>query len=200
MRNKKIFANILLVLFVSFNFSCVSWRGGNIKVPELKSSLIEKNKKLIVVTSKALFDGSASFIGGQAEGKYLKKEIERNFKKANFYYKYLDNAVSDTYLITFTWDRQSATSVFGKIWAVLGWLSLYAIPWWASYNMQLTVGVYDSGKLLKEYKYMDTQTDLFQILLVLGTPFAHPNYATEKIAKDFVQKAVHDIQRDIKFM
>lgn len=180
--------------------NCVGWRGVTITAPEKVPQIEYKATQAVTVNIKTTMDGSASFVGGAVEGKYLKESIEKYYKDASVNFIISDDAISNGYLITYNWDRKkTGPAVIGGPLLFLCFLTLCTVPAWTNYDMETKVRVYKAGQVLKEYTYNAGQTDLFQNLLILGTPFAHPNYTTEKIADAVVRRSLEDIKRDIQF-
>lgn len=192
--------NTLAVVGLFAAVGCVGWRGQTITAPDKVPQIEQKAQQVITINIKTMLDGSASFVGGAVEGKYLKEAVQKHYKEANLNFSLNDDAISSGYLITYNWDRKSTTNkVLGGIMGFVSGITLTVIPFWSSYDMETKVRVYKSGTILKEYVYSGEQTDFFQILMLLGMPFAHPNYATDKIADAVVRKSLEDIKKDIQF-
>jgi hypothetical protein len=197
---KKIREFTLAAVFATAVINCVGWRGVTITAPEKVPQIEYKALQPVTINVKTTQDGSASFVGGMVEGKFLKEAIQKHYKDANINFSLNDDAVSNGYLITYNWDRKNTTpKVLGFVMSFLSGLTLTVIPFWSSYDMETKVRVYKSGALQKEYVYNASQTDFIEILMILGMPFAHPNYATEKIADAVVRRSLEDIKRDIQF-
>ena len=197
---KKINLSITVGMLLVFAVKCVGWRGQTITAPEQVPQITYKAPQPITVNIKTLQEGSASFVGGMVEGKYLKEAVQKYYKDANLNFAISEDAISNGYLITYNWDRKGTTpKALGGVMAFVSGITLLVIPSWSSYDMETKVRVYKSGAVLKEYTYLSTQTDFFQILMLLAMPFAHPNYATEKIADAVVKKSLEDIKQDIQF-
>ncbi len=200
MNNLKQKLHILAGVYLLTALGCVGWRGQTIAAPDKVPQIEYKVQQPITVNIKTMLDGSASFVGGAVEGKYLKEAVQKHYKDANLNFSINDDAISSGYLITYNWDRKGTTNkVLGGIMGFVSGITLTVIPFWSSYDMETKVRVYKSGTILKEYAYTGEQTDFFQILMILGMPFAHPNYSTEKIADAVVRRSLEDIKKDIQF-
>lgn len=183
-----------------FAMNCVGWRGVTITAPEKVPQIEYKAPQPVTINVKTMQDGSASFVGGMVEGKFLKEAVQKHYKDANINFSLNDDAVSNGYLITYNWDRKGTTpKALGVVMSIFSGLTLTVIPFWSSYDMETKVRVYKSGALQKEYVYNSSQTDFIEILMLFAMPFAHPNYATDKIADAVVRKSLEDIKRDIQF-
>ncbi len=182
-----LFGAILLVA------NCIGWRGHNIQAPEKLSPIQSKVQQPVSIYVKA-------GIAGSFQEKALKESAEKHFKAANLSVSITDkDSMATGYLITYKWEPVSKDTFFNGFLNGLGIITVGIIPSWNSKDIVTKVKVYKGNQVLKEYVYTEPMTQLNQILLIFGMPFAFPGSVEEKIADATVMKSVEDIQRDIQF-
>lgn len=173
--------------------NCIGWRGNNIKTSDTVPQIQAKIQQPVSIYAKA-------GVAGSFQEKALKESAEKHFKAANLTVNISGtDSPGNGYLITYNWEQVSKDTFLNGFMNGLGIVTVGIIPSWNNKDIVTKVKVYKGNQVLKEYVYTESMTQLNQILLIFGMPFAFPGSVEEKIADTIVMKSVADIEKDIQF-